>query len=210
MKIVVFGATGRIGRKLVSGGIARGHEVTAAARHPESMRARDRVPRIVACDLLDAAQVDAAVADQDAVIVTVGARCSLAPGVVHSHGVANVVGAMKAHAVRRLVCISAAGVHDDHDPNLPPFFTRLLRPLMLSRVWPELRAMDACVAGSGLDWTLVHVAHLTNGQAVGRYRVAQGTSMAGGYKISRADVADFMLKELERGEWIGHDVAIAY
>ena len=55
VKIVVFGATGRIGGKLVSGGIARGHEVTAAARHPERIPARHHAPRLVTCDLLDAA-----------------------------------------------------------------------------------------------------------------------------------------------------------
>ena len=210
MKVVVFGATGRIGRKVVSGGIARGQEVTAAARRPERVHTRVRVPRIVTCDLLDASQVDAAVAGQEAVIVTVGAQFSLVPGVVHSQGIANVVVAMKAHHVRRLVCVSAAGVDDDHDPNLPPFFTRLVRPLLLGRVWPELRAMESRIAGSGLEWTVVHVAHLTDAPALGQYRVEAGKSMAGGYKFSRGDVADFILKELERGAWIGRDVAIAY
>jgi len=210
VKIVVFGATGRVGRKLVSGGIARGHELTAAARHPEDVRARVRIPRIVTCDLLDAAQVDAAVAGQDAVIVAVRARFSLAPGNVHSQGAANVVAAMQKHGVRRLLCISAAGVQDDHDPNLPPFFTRVMRPLLLRRVWPELRQMESCVTGSRLDWTLIHVAHLTDGPATGQYRAEEGKSMPGGLRISRADIADFMLKELERGEWSGRDVALAY
>ncbi len=210
MKIVVFGATGRVGRKLVSGGIARGHEVTAAARRPEDVRARSRIPRIVPCDLLDAAQVDAAVIGNEAVAVTVGARFAFAPGKVHSRGIANVITAMHSHAARRLICISAIGTHDDNDANLSPLFTRVMRPVFLGGVWRELRAMESQVTGSGLDWTLVHVARLTNGPALGRYRAEPGDSLPGTLAISRADVADFMLKELERGDWIGRDVALAY
>jgi putative NADH-flavin reductase len=207
VKVVVFGATGRIGRRVVAGGIARGHEVTAAVRDPEKVR---DCASIVTCDLLDAAQVDAAVARHDAVVVVVGARFALAPGKVHSQGIVNILYAMKAHAVRRLICVSAAGTHDDYDPNLPPIFTRLMRPLVLGRVWPELRLMEARVTASDLDWTLVHIAHLTDRPAEGRYRVEPGHSMAGGYSIGRADVADFILKEMERGEWIRRDVALAY
>lgn len=210
MKVVVFGATGRIGRKVVAGGIARGHEVTAAVRDPDNVHARERIPRIVTCDLLDAEQVDAAVARQDAVVVSVGARLALLPGEVHSRGIANVLGAMKEHEVRRLLCVTAVGTHDNGDSDLPPVFTRMIRPLLLRRVWPELREMEFRVAASGLDWTLVHVAHLTDRPALGQYRVEEGDSMAGGFTIARADVADFMLKELERGEWIGRDLAIAY
>jgi putative NADH-flavin reductase len=210
MKVVVFGATGRVGRKLVSGGIARGHEVTAAARHPEDVRARHRIPRIVPCDLLDSEQVDAAVRDQDAVIVSVRARWRLAPGEVHSRGVANVLTAMESHAVRRLLCVSAVGTGDEHDPNLPPWFTRVYRPLVLSRVWSQLRAMEELVSGSGLDWTLVHVARLTDGPALGQYRLEEGDSILGGLTISRADLADFVLKELERNEWVGRHVTVAY
>jgi putative NADH-flavin reductase len=79
VKIVVFGATGRIGSKLVSGGIARGHVVTAAARHPERLPPRHHAPRLVTCDLLDAAQVDEAVTRQDAVTMSVGPRFGIAP-----------------------------------------------------------------------------------------------------------------------------------
>lgn len=210
MKVVVFGATGRVGRKLVAGGIARGHEVTAAARHPEDVRARHRIPRIVPCDLLDAAQVDRAVAGNDVVIVSVGARFTLAPGKVHSQGVANVLTAMKTHDVTRLLCVSAIGTQDAHDPNLPPLYTRVMRPLLLGGIYRELREMETQIRAGGLDWTLVHVARLTNGPALGRCRAEEGDSLSGALKISRADLADFMLKELERGEWTGRDVAVAY
>lgn len=210
MKIVVFGATGRVGRRLVSGGVARGHSMTAATRHPERVQVRQGAPRVVACDVLDPEQVAAATAGQDAAVVCVGARFAWFPGTVHSQGVANVITGMRRHAVRRLVCLSAAGTHDDGDPNLPPFFTRVMRPLLLGRVWPELRDMEAQVAASGLDWTIVHLAHLTNGPALGSYRAAEGDSLPGGLSVSRADVADFVLKELARDEWVRRHVAIAY
>jgi putative NADH-flavin reductase len=210
VKVVVFGATGRIGGKLVAGGIARGHEVTAAARRPDDVDARVRTSRVVQCDILDGTQVGEAVAGHEAVIVATGARFFLASGKVHSRGIANVIVAMHQHACRRLVCVSAVGTHDEHDPNLPPFFTRVVRPLLLGETYRELRDMEAQVQASGLDWTLVHVLRLSNGPALGRYRTEEGDSMAGALKISRADAADFMLKELERGDWIGRDVSLSY
>lgn len=210
VKIVVFGATGRVGRKLVAGGIARGHEVTAAARHPERMRVLTGAPRLVVCDVMDARQVAAAAARQDAVLVATRARLGLAPGHLHTRGMANVIAAMQDSAVRRLVCLSAAGTHDDADPNLPLLFTRVVRPLFLAPTWRELREMEALVERSGLDWTVVHVARLTNGPALGVYRVGAGHSIPEGSSIARADVADFMLKELVRGEWVRRHVAVAY
>jgi putative NADH-flavin reductase len=210
VKIVVFGAAGRTGRKLVSGGVARGHEVTAAARRPKDIRVGSRLQSVVQCDLLDAAQVDAAVARQEVVVVAAGTPLVWAQGAVHSEGIANVITAMRSHAVHRLVCVSAVGTQHDDDPNLPRAFTRVLRPLLLSRIWDELRDMEAQVRGSGLDWTLVHVARLTNGPALGRYRVEEGDTLTEARRISRADVADFILKELERGAWVERDVALAY
>jgi putative NADH-flavin reductase len=210
VKIVVFGATGRIGGKLVSGGIARGHEVTAAARHPERIPPRHHAPRLVTCDLLDAAQVATAVARQDAVIVSVGARFGMAPGTVYSEGIANVVLAMHARAVRRLVCITAIDTSVDPHADTPPLSARMNEPLFRGRVETQLRVMEERVRSSGLDWTLVHAARLTTGPALGRYRVEEGVTVPGALKISRADVADFVLKELERDQWVGRDVALAY
>lgn len=210
VKIVVFGATGRIGGKLVSGGIARGHEVTAAARHPERIPPRHHAPRLVTCDLLDAAQVESAVARQDAAMVAVGARFALLPGAVHSEGVANVLRAMRARAVPRLICITTFSAGLDREAEMPSLSDRMSQPLFTGRVESKLRAMEAQVRSSGLEWTLVHAGLLTNGPALGRYRLEEGTRLPGALKISRADVADFMLKELERGEWVGRDVALAY
>lgn len=210
MRIVVFGATGRIGRRLVAGGVARGHQVTAATRHPERVRVVGGAPRVVVCDVMDASQVAAAAAHQDAVVVAVGARHAFAPGRLHTQGTENVIAGMRRHAVHRLICLSAAGTHDEADPNLPPFFTRVVRPLLLGRVWRELIEMEALVGGTELEWTIVHAPRLTNGPALASYRVAEGRSLRGGHAISRADVADFILKELARAQWVRRHVALAY
>jgi putative NADH-flavin reductase len=210
VKIVVFGATGRIGGKLVSGGIARGHDVTAAARRPERLPLRHHAPRLVTCDLLDAAQVQSAVERQDAVMIAVGPRSTLVPGTVNSTGVANVLLAMHAWAVRRLLCVTGVGEEVYRDAPAPPLSARMTRPLFMGRASSQVRLMEDQIRSSGLDWTLVHAARLTNGPALGQYRVEEGAGVPGGLKISRADIADFMLKELERGEWVGRDVTLAY
>lgn len=210
MKVVVFGATGRTGRLLVEGALARGHDVTAFVRAPNKLGAlRDRV-RVVHGDVLDGGGVSDAVDGQEAVLVALAGGGTKAAEQVNAQGTLNVIRSMQRYGVRRLVVLSAGGTQPGRDPNLPWFFERIVKPLFLKNVLADLRRMEISVRQSELDWTLVRAAQLVDGPARGAYRAEPGYSLPGGTKIARADVAAFMLDELERRDNIAHALAIAY
>ena len=210
MRVVVFGATGRTGRLLAQGAVVRGHDVTAFVRAPDELGAlQDRV-RVVHSDVLDGGAVSDAVDGQDAVLVALAGGGRKASQQVNAQGTLNVIRSMQRYGVRRLVVLSAGGTRPDRDPNLSWFSERIVKPLFLRDVLADLRRMEISVRQSELDWTIVRAARLVDEPAQGGYRAAPGYSLPGGAKIARADVAAFMLDELERRDNVAHAVAIAY
>jgi putative NADH-flavin reductase len=206
MKVVVFGATGRTGRLLVEGALARGHNVTAFVRAPNELGALEARVRVVRGDVLDGGAVSDAVDGQVAALVALGDGATQ----VAARGSLNVVRSMQRYGVRRLVVLSSASVAPPDEPGHPGLFARLRDPGSRSGAVAELRRMEISVRQSELDWTLVRAAHLVDGQATGVYRAEPGYSPPGGKKISRADVAAFMLDELARRDNVAHALAVAY
>ena len=211
MKVVVFGASGRTGKLLVEGALARGHDVTAFVRAPNKLGAlRDQV-RVVRGDVLDGGAVSDAVDGQQAALVALGVAMKKGDPAVNAQGTLNVIRSMQRYDVRRLVVLSAGGTQQGPDPNLPWVFEHVVKPLFLKHAFADLRRMETSVRQSELDWTIVRAAGgLADGPARGGYRVEPGYSLPGGRRIARADVAAFMLDELERRDNIAHALAIAY
>jgi putative NADH-flavin reductase len=211
MNVVVFGATGRTGKLLVEGALGRGHDVTVFVRAPDKLGAlRERV-QVVQGDILDGGLVSDAVDGQDAALVALGVARKKRDPAVNAQGTLNVIRSMQRYEVRRLVVLSAGGTQDGTDPNLPWTFERVVKPLFLKHAFADLRRMETSVRQSELDWTIVRAAGgLTDGPARGGYRVEPGYSLPGGRRIARADVAAFMLDELERRDNVAHALAVAY
>jgi putative NADH-flavin reductase len=211
MRVVVFGATGRTGRLLVEGALARGHDVTAVVRAPDKLGVpRDHV-RVVRGDVLDGGAVSDAVDGQEAALVALGVAMKKGDPAVNAQGTLNVIRSMQRYDVRRLVVLSAGGTQQGPDPNLPWVFERVVKPLFLKHAFADLRRMETSVRQSELDWTIVRASGgLTDGPARGEYRAEPGYFLPGGRKIARADVAAFMLDELGRRDNIAHALAIAY
>lgn len=197
MNVIIFGATGTLGRHLVEQALSQGHEVTAFARHPETLGLEHERLRYQAGDVLDAAAVDRAVAgavgSHDAVLIALGAGRK---GGVRAAGTRNVIDAMKHHGVKRLICLSTLGAGDSR--NLLNFFwKRIMFGLLLRAAYADHEAQERLVRQSGLDWTLVRPGAFTDGDATGQYR--HGAPLPADnltLKIARADVAGFMLRQL--------------
>jgi putative NADH-flavin reductase len=195
MKIVIFGATGATGRHLVEGALAAGHAVTAFARGPEALgEPRERLT-VATGDVKDAEAVRAAIAGHDAVICALGQRKG-APAGDMTIGVENIVRAMEASGVRRLVFLSGYGA--GNSKNEAHFvFRRIIRPLFLRDMYAEKDRQEAIISGSALDWIIVRPVRLSDGPAGGGCRVIEGSVSAGpSAEITRADVAAFMLGQL--------------
>ncbi len=209
MRVVIFGATGRTGRLLVEGGLARGHDVTAFVRSPQGLGdLRDHV-RVIQGDVLDGGAVSDAVDGRQAALVALAARGGKADSQVNALGALNVIRSMQRYGARRLIVLSSSRTYPGHDPNMPWFAERLVKPLFMRSALADLRRAEVNVRQSELDWTLVRAARLTDDPATGRYQVGPGFSLPGGTRIGRADVAAFMLDQLESTSDIAHAVAIA-
>jgi len=220
MKLTIFAATGGIGRQLLEQAVAAGHDVTAVVRDPKKLSGG---VRIVTADLAapDPSALEAAVEGADAVLSGLGARSASETGVA-SQGTRAIVQAMKATGVRRIVVVSAAPIGTVPSPGRPTppkydpgdgFFMRhLFSPLTKAafrKTYADLALMEDVLRDSGLDWTIVRPPRLTNKPLTGTYRTAVGQNLRRGFLISRADVAQLMLRVLEQPETIKHVIGIA-
>lgn len=208
MKLTIFGATGRTGQHLLRQALQAGHEVTVLVRDPAKLAASDARVRVVKGSLQDAACVDQAVAGADAVISVLGPSNNQ-PSFDISRGMGVIIQAMKARGVQRLVISAGAGVGDPQDA--PGLFNRVMNVLLKAaakNVYEDMLRTVSLVRESGLDWTVVRVPMLTDAAASGQIKVGMvGKGM--GPRISRADMADFLLKQAASQEFSGKAPAIS-
>jgi uncharacterized protein YbjT (DUF2867 family) len=203
MRLLVVGATGGTGRELVQQALAQGHQVTAFVRTPEKLQIEHANLRIAKGDVLDYATVESAMRGQEAVLSALGHRRFYRPTKIQSEGMRNILRAMKACGVSRLICETALGLGNSvFRMGIPGTFFML--PLVLPfYFWDKARQEDLIMA-SDRDWTVVRPGILTSGAARRKYRHGPN---AGNYfwpaSSSRADVADFMLKQLKDDTYVG-------
>jgi putative NADH-flavin reductase len=196
MKLVVFGATRGTGRHAVEQALAAGHDVVAVARHPEAMPLRHPGLRVVQGDVLDLTSTAAAIAGRDAVLSTVGPSGTGAT-TLFSAGVGNLIRGMRLAGVRRLICVSAIGVDAKSQVAFPEILLLPLLRLLLGGVWADALKMETALKQEvGLDWTVVRAPMLTHGPRTGRYRTSLDSYVGDLRRISRADLAEYLLSLL--------------
>lgn len=192
MKLVIFGATGGTGQHLVEQALAAGHDVTVFARRGGVMSRA----RVITGDVLDHATVAEAVAGHDAVLSALGTRPWKHVDIC-SNGIAAIIPAMQRAGVKRVIAMSSQGVGDSKLGTLGTLGASLL----LGKSFRDKHAMEVRLADSDLAWIVVRPGMLVNANARGAWRCDDEGAIAGG-KICRADVAAFMLQQLESDEWL--------
>ncbi len=206
-KLFVLGSTGGTGQKVVAQALDAGHEVTAYARSPEKIAIRHERLRLVAGSLTEGALADA-IPGHDAVISALGRGLALTSENLIRLSVPPILSAMQREGVRRLIFTSAIGVGDAirHVPLVP----RLMARTMLKNIYADKLAGEDLIRLSGLDWTIVQPAALTDGPLTGRYRAGERLDVSGMPKISRADVAHFLLSQVDDRKYVRKSVVLAY
>ncbi len=203
MHIVIFGATGVTGRYLVEQALDQGYNVTAFARNPAVVTTQHVRLSIVKGDVFHPAAVQEAVANQDAVLCTIGGHDRLraalsghprSPGLC-TIGTRNILDAMKTLGVSRLICLSAWGIGDSKG-RVPVIFRNVIFPLLMKEEYEDKEAQEQLIRQSTLDWTIVRPSRLTNGPRTGNYRMKSSLEFSLQSSISRADVADCLLRQL--------------
>ena len=209
MNVVVFGATGETGRLLTAQAQRAGHTVTAFVRDPARMPIVLEGLRVVRGDVLDPSSVDQVIPGQDAVLSALGSTARN-PAPVLSDGVRHILDAMERSRVRRIVALSAAGaLGESAGFAIGNAGLRIFR-MWVPGVYQGHRKMLEELRRRELEWITVRAVLLTNGGARGRYRIALEGVPRWGFRISRADVADFMIRQLTTDEFVRKMPAVAY
>jgi putative NADH-flavin reductase len=209
MKVLIFGATGSIGCQLVKQALEQGHIVTAFARHLEKFDIQHENLKIFQGDVLDSTAVEEAIQGQDAVLCSLGSG-NQRTGTIRSEGTRQIIRAMEKTGVRRLICQTTLGVGDSQG-NLNFFWKYLMFGFLLRQVFANHVLQEDYVKQSRLDWTIVRPSAFVDGNRTGKYRHGfPGTDKTTKLKISRADVADFMLKQLLDNTYLRMTPAVSY
>ena len=197
LSLLVFGAAGGTGTHFVNLALAAGHHVTAIVRNPTAMSQPHTNLNVVQGDVTKIDTFTSLVGGHDAVVSCLGVK-HLKPTTLYSVGVTNILTAMQAADVNRLMCISSSAI--DVNPKLPWVF-RMLSKYILQRVFRHLyadtRLMEQLLKQSSVNWTSVRPPRLTNKPLTKRYHYAVNDFLANAYQISRADLAHFMLHHLQ-------------
>lgn len=208
MKLSLFGATGRTGKHILEQALEAGHEVTALVRSPEKLITSGDQLKVIQGNVTDAARVEEAVAGADAVISALGPTDNK-PTFTVSRGTALIIDAMEKHGVRRLVVSAGAGVEVSQDD--PQFINKVIGFLVRTfskNVYEDMARTVEAVRNSNLAWTVVRVPMLTDDPAKGNVKVAYvGKGM--GARITRADMAEFMLQQVEDDAYLQQAPAIS-
>ena len=204
-RILVIGASRGIGLETVRTLLAAGHSVRAIARNARDIPIDDARLEKLDGDALDKAVVEQAVLGVDAVIQSIGASITpesiLKGTTLFSRSTRVLVDAMRARGVRRLIAVTGFGAGDSRGKG-GFLYATVMFPLLLKRIYDDKDVAEQIVRASGLDWTIVRPAILTDGPATGRYDVLVEPASWRSGTISRADVADFLAKEVESAAYL--------
>ncbi|MBX2991270.1 MAG: SDR family oxidoreductase [Bacteroidetes bacterium] len=209
MNLLIVGATGGTGRELVKQALAQGHKVTAFVRNPADLKITHNNLTIAEGDVLDYVSVEKAVRGNDAVLSALGHKRWFVRTTILSEGTKNIITAMEKHGVKRFVCETTLGIGDTRG-KLGLYYTLFVIPVIVFFYFRDKETQERYIKESTLDWIIVRPGQLTNVKKLGKYR--HGMNIGSWFRtvsISRADVADFMLKQVTDNTYLRKTPAVA-
>ncbi len=203
MKVLVLGATGKTGSLVVERALAAGHEVTLFVR--EGFHGAHSDIRVITGDATDPGAVRTAVAGQDAVIDTIGGETPYKETDLESGVARNIVDAMQAEGVKRLVVVSMMGIGDSKH-QAPFWYEHILMPTFLRGATADKTAMEEEIRASGLDFVIARPPLLIDKPATGQWKVLKEAET--GHNVTREDLAQFLVDQLGATEYLGQAVVV--
>ena len=203
MRILIIGASKGIGLETTRQALAAGYDVRALARSAAVINLPDARLEKVPGDALNQQDVEAALAGVDAVIVTLGVGLAelIKPVHLFSNAIRVLIAAMKGKGVNRLICVTGFGAGDSRASI--GFLQRVPFQIVFGRAYDDKSLQEQMIKESGLDWTVARPGVLLNGPKTGRYKVLREPSEWRNGIISRSNVADFLVKQIEDRSFIG-------
>lgn len=201
--VALFGATGKTGRRVLDRAVGAGMSVRALVRDPAKLAVRSDRLTVVGGDILDPDSVAQTVSGSDAVLSVFG-HVRGSPATIQTDGTRNIVEAMQTAGVRRIVTLSGGGLRaDGYDrPGAADRVIRLLLKSLAGHVLADAEGHLKVLQESDLDWTVVRGPRLTEKPGMGSYRVSW-VGVNSSTKISRDDLADFILSQVNDRTFVG-------
>jgi putative NADH-flavin reductase len=188
---------------------AAGHEVTAVVRDPARLTGNGPHLTVVTANVMDPDAIGSLIAGRHAVVTVIGPCEGRTPSTVQTDSTASIVTAMRHNGTRRLIVVSNSGMFTDGDGPVSRLVAKPILRRLLRHPWADMRRMEDVVRDSELDWTITRPPMLTNGPRTGSYRTAADRNVRGGIRVSRADLADGILRCLADPGSIHTAVSIA-
>jgi putative NADH-flavin reductase len=210
MKVLVLGAGGKTGHLVAERALAAGHEVVAlvhgyASDDTDDMHQLPVGVDVVHGDAQNPSRLKQAMEGCEAVVDTIGGKTPFKHTDLEAGTAKVVLEAMAELGVKRLIVISALGVGESVE-QAGFFYEHLLMPTFLRGTMKDKAEMEAEVTRSGVEWVIVRPPILTDGEATGSVQVVAGVEHAN--RITRADLATFIVDQLTSNEWVGKAVTI--
>jgi putative NADH-flavin reductase len=205
-KVLIIGASRGIGLETVKAALLAGHSVRALARSAASIPIQNPALEKTPGNALDSSTIRGTLESVDAVVQTLGvdiaSRSIFERTTLFSQSTRILVDAMKIAGVKRLIAVTGLGAGDSRGHG-GIIYDLVVFPLLLKRVYGDKDVQEWIIGSSGLDWTIVRPGLLTNRPATGRYRILTAIEDWRFGVISRADVADFIVRQIDDRKLIG-------
>jgi putative NADH-flavin reductase len=209
MKIAVFGSTGGTGKQLVEKALAAGDYVVVYVRNSSKLNISHEHLKVVQGELTDEPLIESAVSGADAVISALGPRGDSKNKPI-TRGMQSIIAAMKKQGVRRLIITSTLSARDPNDPlNLRTKALVNLVKITMRDAYEEIVSVSEMVRDSDLDWTIVRLTMLNNNPDSGKVKAGYVGKGEVGTWISRADLADFLLGQVQDTKYLRQAPAIS-
>ncbi len=212
MNILLFGATGGTGKEILAKLLGANHQVAALVRNPENLKDISEHQRlnIIRGSIHNPDTYQKAMNNCDLVISALGTGTSRKPTEVYSKGGQQIISAMRKANKKRLITLTA-GAFDPTDPATQNFIVKYIVQPLFKNIYADMRRWETILENSkDIDWTIVRPSRLTNGKEKGNYRVGLNHCPKRGSKISRKDLADFIVKQLDNETYVRQKAVIAY
>jgi putative NADH-flavin reductase len=207
MKVLIIGATGLTGRELASQALDEGYDVRLLVRNPTAVTIWSPRLDVQQGDVREWKDVGRAMRDVDAVLSALGTGTDLRQTTIFSEGTAAILWGMAEARVRRFVCVTSGGTVEDPKE---PFLFRTIGRRVLRHIFADQRKAEDRIRASEADWTIVRPPRLLDGPKRSRYELASEAPAGNSYEISRADLAEFMLREMVAQNYVRQAVGIGY
>ena len=207
-RIIIFGATGGTGQELLKQALENGNRVSVFVRTPQKLKIKHSNLEIIQGDVLKYNEVLNTMENQEVVFCNLGMPAS-DKSTLRKDGTYNIVEAMKETGVKRLICQTSLGFGDSKAV-LPWHMKYIIVPFILKNAFKDHELQEAVIEKSKLDWTIVRPGNMTNGKLTKIYKHGFKPTEKIKLKVSRSDVAHFMLNQIDNIEYLHRKVGISY